>query len=220
MNGVNGGQVEESALVRVLLLAENWITRAALRCVLDRDKGFAVVDETSRCEEAVARTDELAPDVVVFDGEHPGSHRTVARLVPACRRHGVGMLVRAGEGVNVPAEIGGARVAWLCPGASPEEFLSAVRLTASGYLVRPTDPLADQVSGPAVGPPLDALTPRENDVLRLLARGLTNAEISAELHLGETTVKTHVQNVLNKLGARNRVTAAIYAYESGLTPPL
>lgn len=203
-------------MVRVLLSAKNWVTRTALRSVLDRDGGFAVVGEAASGDEAVARTDELAPDVVVFDAEHSGSDHTVARLMSACRGSGARVLVRAGDGASVPVEVGGVSVAWLWHSASPEEFVSAVRLTASGYLVRPSIPAA-LTNEPAPNPKLlDVLTSREYEVLRLLAKGLTNAEISSALVLGESTVKTHVQNVLAKLGVRNRVTAAIYAYEVGV----
>jgi DNA-binding NarL/FixJ family response regulator len=182
--------------------------------VLDRDGGFAIVAEAAGTDEAVAWTGGLAPDVVVFDTEHGGIDHTVARLVSAARDRGARVLVRAGAGTGVPAQVGGTGVAWLWHSAGPEEFVSAVRLAASGYLIRPP---ASPATAPEPGPrPPGALTAREHDVLRLLAKGLTNAEISAELILGESTVKTHVQNLLNKLGVRNRVTAAIFAHQLGL----
>jgi DNA-binding NarL/FixJ family response regulator len=206
-------------LVRILLLARNWVTRTALRSVFDREREFDVVAEAATEDEAAARTDELAPDVLVVDADGSVSDHTATMLLSACRDSGARMLVRVGDAA-VPMVIDSAGVAWLRHSASPEDIVSAVRLTASGYLVRPSAssspaPVwkAESASNVKL---LDVLTSREYEVLRLLAKGLTNAEISTVLVVGESTVKTHVQNLLAKLGLRNRVTAAIYAYEAGI----
>jgi DNA-binding NarL/FixJ family response regulator len=214
---VDSGRTGATDLVRVMLLAENWVTRTALRAVLDGELDLVVMAEAADGDQAVAWTDELTPDVVVFDANHPGDERTVTRLMSACRDAGAHLLVRAGDDVSLPAELAGTCVAWLRHSASPEEFVAAVRLTASGYLVRPSvfvTVAPESIPNPKL---FDVLTSREHEVLCLLANGLTNAEISAALLLGESTVKTHVQNVLAKLGVRNRVTAAIYAHKLGVT---
>jgi DNA-binding NarL/FixJ family response regulator len=127
-----------------------------------------------------------------------------------------------GDGIPTELALRCASVGSLPWTVSEQEFVSAVRLVAAGHSVlsrHRDDGASRQPARLEAVRGEYALTTRECDVLLLVAKGFTNAEISAGLGLGESTVKSHVQNVLNKLGARNRVSAAIYAYEVGLMRP-
>jgi DNA-binding NarL/FixJ family response regulator len=206
---------EHGTPARVLLLDEHWITRAALREVLANAGGLELVASAPDRDTAISlvRAGDVAVDVLVFTGATDPAD-LCHRVATAAPRWPARLLRIGGDGF--PASLGRRYAAagwgWLPQSVSADHFVAAVRLIAAGHCIAP---------GPAAGNErfagvLAQLTARELDVLRPLAEGCTNAEISARLQLGESTVKSHVQNLLSKLGARNRVSAAVYAYEIGL----
>jgi DNA-binding NarL/FixJ family response regulator len=200
--------------------------------ILEAEPGLAVVGEASDGMQAVELTHSLQPDVVLMDIRMP-------------RMDGV----EATRRIAGPGRDGSARVLVLTTFDLDEYVVEALRAGASGFLLKdvPADDLIAAIklvaAGDAVVAPsvtrrlldrfasrlpsadaptpkaLESLTDRELDVLRLVARGRSNAEIAADLFVSETTVKTHVGHVLTKLAVRDRVQAAVYAYESGLVRP-
>lgn len=201
---------------RVLLLDEHWITRAALRGALAKAGDLEITGEATDCDEAISllSTPGVATDVLVFTGATDPA-TLCARLADALPHWPVRLLMIGGDGFpdSLGRRYAAAGWGWLPQSATERHFIAAARLIAAGHCIAPGPSNANNRRFAAV---LESLTARELDVLRLLAEGCTNAEISTRLRLGESTVKSHVQNLLNKLGARNRVSAAIYAYEVGL----
>jgi DNA-binding NarL/FixJ family response regulator len=185
-----------------------------------------VVAEAGTGEEAVAAAEAHAPDVVLMDIRMPGMDGIEAtRRLP---RHRVLILTTFGLDEYIIEALRAGASGFLLKDAPTREVVDAVRAVAAGDAVLApavTRQLLDQV-GRRLPPPvsrdrdgLGELTEREREVLRMLALGLSNAEIAAALVVSEPTVKTHVSNLLGKLGLRDRVQAVIYAYESGLITP-
>jgi DNA-binding NarL/FixJ family response regulator len=201
---------------RVLLLDEHWITRAALRGALSDAVDLEITAEATDFDEAVSLlcAEDVAADVLVFTSATDPAH-LCGRLADALPQWPIGLLMIGGDGFpdSLGRRYGAAAWGWLPQSAAEKHFIAAARLIAAGHCITPGPTTAANGRFAAI---VEALTTRERDVLRLLAEGCTNAEISTRLQLGESTVKSHVQNLLSKLGARNRVTAAIYAYEIGL----
>lgn len=209
---------EEQA--RVLLLDNHWITRTALRMALAGADGLTLLGEAADCDEAVAAlSSRPAPHIIVFT-EANDPTIVLGRLTEGVPDWPIRAVMIGGNGIPAGLAVRCASTGSLPWTTSEQEFVSAVRLVAAGHSISSRH--RDDGAGGAQHGRLEAvhnehsLTTREFDVLLLLAKGYTNAEISAGLGLGESTVKSHVQNLLNKLGARNRVSAAIYAYEAGL----
>jgi DNA-binding NarL/FixJ family response regulator len=217
--------------IRVLIADDQALVRAGFRMILDAEDDLDVIGEASDGMEAVDATRRLKPDVVLMDIRMPGLDG-----IEATRR------------VLASAEDGSVRVLMLTTFDLNEYVYDALRAGASGFLLKdvPPEQLADGIrvvargdallapsitrrliqefaqAGPPSGPPprgLDELTARELEVFKLVARGLSNAEIAAELIVSETTVKTHVARLLMKLGLRDRVQAVVLAYESGVAVP-
>lgn len=214
MNRETGTEDEQPA--RVLLLDEHWITRAALRGALAKAVDLEITAEATDCDEAISLlcNAEITADVLVFTGATDPA-MLCSRLADELPHWPVRLLMIGGDGFpdSLGRRYAAAGWGWLPQSAAEKHFIAAARLIAAGHCIAPGPSNALNGRFAAV---IDALTARELDVLRLLAEGCTNAEISVRLQLGESTVKSHVQNLLNKLGARNRVSAAIYAYEIGL----
>ncbi|WP_167454700.1 LuxR C-terminal-related transcriptional regulator [Micromonospora arborensis] len=209
---------------RLLLVDDRTLVRVGVRILLEQVPGFEVIGEASDAREAIRKTSTLTPDVVIIDAL---AHRVDAAEVtqrllssPLRQPPRILILVNAEDEGRKALQAGAAGV--LRKHATADEFVSAIRIIAAGYLV-----LAPQTRYPAhaativehtvADPQMQgALTPREMDVLKLIARGATNAEISRELSLRESTVKSHVQHLLTKLNLRSRVHAVIYAFHTGL----
>ncbi len=224
-----------SAPIRVLLVDDDALMRAGLRAVLSTDDGIAVVGEAQDGRAAIARAAALAPDVVLMDVRMPvldGVAATRALLdaqsAPAApRAPKVIVLTTFEEDEYIFGALAAGAAGFLLKRTPPEELMAAIRSVAAGdALLSPsvTRRVIQRMAGRrlATAPADDrlvALTPRERDVLDLVARGLTNREVAAALVIEETTVKTHVKRVLAKLDLRNRVQAVIYAYENGLMAP-
>ncbi|MGV4981209.1 response regulator [Streptomyces sp. NRAIS4] len=221
--------------VRVLVVDDQEIVRTALRLVIDRREGLSVVGEAGDGEEAVARAVALRPDVVLMDVRMPGTTGVEAtrRIVREWPGPGpvprVLVLTTFDLDEYVHAALRAGAVGFLLKNSRPEQLAEALRAAADGEpVLAPTVArrLIDTVTAlpPALVPtaPLPAaaddvaLTERETQVLVLVARGLSNARIAADLGLSEATVKSRVNRILTRLGLENRVQAALYAHRAGL----
>jgi DNA-binding NarL/FixJ family response regulator len=217
--------------IRVLLVDDQALIRAGFRMILEAEEDIEVVGECSDGTQAVDSVRRLKPDVVLMDIRMPEMDG-----IEATR------LIANGGGEGAP------RVLMLTTFDLDEYVYDALRAGASGFLLKdvPAEQLVDGIrvvaQGEALLAPsvtrrliqefsrgafaqqsapveLEELTPRELEVFKLIARGMSNAEIAAELIVSETTVKTHVARVLMKLGVRDRVQAVVLAYESGVVAP-
>lgn len=210
--------------IKVVVADDQKMVRAGLRMVIETEPDMAVVGEAGDGVEAVALARRVRPDVVLMDIAMPrrdGLAATRALLAtPAPPR--IVVLTTFDTDENLYNALRAGASGFLLKVSSPEHLITAIRVVASGEaLLDPavtTRVIAAFAGGPGPKPPpeLAELTARETDVLRLMARGQSNAEIAAALVLGEATVKTHVARVLQKLALRDRVQAVVYAYESGL----
>jgi DNA-binding NarL/FixJ family response regulator len=216
-------------MIRVLLVDDQAMIRQGLRMILDAEPGLTIVGEAADGAEAVALVPAAKPDVVLMDVRMP-------------KLDGIAACARICAAANPP------RVLMLTTFDLEDYVYSALRAGASGFLLKdaPADQLVEAIEVVARGdaqlapqitrllieevarrptvdhaahPWVDELTERESEVLRLMSRGRSNAEIAGDLYLGEATVKTYVGRVLAKLGARDRVQAVVMAYESGVVEP-
>lgn len=212
-------------MIRILLADDQALVRGGLRLILDAEPDLEVVGEAADGEQAVERAIETRPDLALMDIRMPSvdgieATRQLLAEVPTAR-----VLVLTTFDLDdyvIDAFRAGAS-GFLLKTAPPQQLVAAVRTVQEGdALLTPasTRRLIEQAARPAAAAPaLDHLTAREHDVLRLLARGLTNAEIAKELIVEASTVKSHVASLLSKLGLRDRVHAVVFAYESGLVQP-
>ena len=214
--------------VRVLLVDDDQLMRAGLRAVLSSDAGIEVVGEAATGRAAVARVRALRPDLVLMDVRMPdldgiAATREVLATSPDVK---VVILTTFEQDDYIFGALSAGASGFLLKRTSPEELLAAIHTVAAGdSLLSPSvtrivlERLARQPAPRVAGSAVAALTPREREVLGLVARGLSNGEIAAALVIEETTVKTHVKRILGKLGLRDRIQAVIFAYESGITQP-
>ena len=214
--------------IRVLIADDQSLVRAGFRLVLENHDDIEVVGEASNGEEAVHSAGCLKPDVVLMDIRMPALDGiTATREITSRYPAKVLVLTTYDLDEYVYDALQAGASGFLLKDTPPAQLADGIRAVAGGEaLLAPTVTrrLIEEFArfGPArrARPAeLDALTPRELDVLRLLARGLSNAEIAETLVLGDTTIKTHVAHVLGKLGVRDRVQAVVLAYESGLVVP-
>jgi DNA-binding NarL/FixJ family response regulator len=215
-------------MIGVLLADDQELVRSGFRLILELADGIAIVGEAADGREAVRLAKDLQPDVVLMDVRMPelDGIEATRRL----RQAGVDARVLVLTTFDLDEYVYGAIRAgasgFLLKDAPREQLVTAVRTVARGEaLLAPaiTQRLIERfVARPPAreaAPALAELSTRELEGLRLLARGLSNAEIAAELIVGEATVKTHVARVLRKLDVRDRVQAVVFAYESGLVQP-
>jgi DNA-binding NarL/FixJ family response regulator len=215
--------------VRVLIVDDDDLMRAGLRGVLTSDDAIELVGEASDGREAAYRVRLLKPDVVLMDVRMPdldgiSATRELTAGFPDVR---VVILTTFEQDDYIFGALSAGASGFLLKRTRPEELIAAIHTIAAGdSLLSPsvTSRVVERMAGQpppdaAPDPRLSELTPRETQVLELVARGRSNAEIAAELIIEESTVKTHVKRVLAKLDARDRVQAVIFAYESGLTQP-
>jgi DNA-binding NarL/FixJ family response regulator len=215
--------------IRILLVDDQPLLRTGFRMILSAEPDFAVVGEAAEGASAVEAARRLNPDVVLMDIRMPGMDGIAATRALA----GPGVedpmkvliLTTFGLDEYVVEALRAGASGFLLKDSPPEELIEAIKIVAAGdALLAPsiTRRLLDRVASrlpPAnenAIPALEELTDREMEVLKLVARGLSNAEIAEKLVVGETTVKTHVSRVLAKLDLRDRVQAVILAYETGL----
>jgi DNA-binding NarL/FixJ family response regulator len=215
--------------VRVVVVDDEALVRAGLRAILETAGGIDVVGEAADGEQALAVTRASRPDVVLMDVQMPRLGGLDAARQILADRDGprVIMLTTFDLDEYVYAAMRAGASGFLVKDTPREQLIAAVRTVSQGDALlsssvarRLVDRFArPQPSPPALPTPGQALSARELDIWRALARGRTNAEIAAELYISEATVKTHVGRVLAKLGLRDRIQAVIVAYETGLVAP-
>ena len=218
-----------SGPVRVLLADDQAMVREGLAVLLGAQPGLEVVGEAADGAEAVARAAELDPDVVLMDVRMPvlDGIEATRRIVAAGGPARVLVLTTFDEDEHVYAALRAGASGYVLKSASAAALAEAVRVVAAGEaLLAPSVTarlLADFARAGAPRAPdrrrLAGLTERETEVLALVARGLSNAEVAAHLVVAEETVKTHVSRLLGKLGLRDRTQAVVFAYETGLVRP-
>ncbi|MBO3752304.1 response regulator transcription factor [Streptosporangiaceae bacterium NEAU-GS5] len=221
--------------IRVLLVDDQPLLRTGFRFILEAEHDVTVVGEAGDGATAMDQSRALLPDVVLMDIRMPGvdgieaTRRIVREAAPSAHVPKVLVLTTFDLDEYIVEALRSGASGFLLKDVPPDELVQAIRVVAAGdAIVAPSVtrrlldrfalrlPSAQQQSTPAR---VDRLTERELEVLRLIARGMSNAEIAAELVVSETTVKTHVGNVLTKLGLRDRVQAVVLAYETGLITP-
>jgi DNA-binding NarL/FixJ family response regulator len=213
-------------MIRVLLADDQGLVRAGFRMILRAEPDIEVVGEAADGREAVEQARVLKPDVVLMDIRMPEldgieATRRVTALDPPAR---VLVLTTFDLDEYVYESLRAGASAFLLKDAPEQQLVAAVRVVADGgSLFSPsvTRRLIEQFARPA-SPAAGAvaeLTPREQEVLRLVARGRSNADIASELVVSEHTAKTHVASILQKLDLRNRVQAVVFSYETGLVRP-
>jgi DNA-binding NarL/FixJ family response regulator/class 3 adenylate cyclase len=222
---------EGRGCIRVLIVDDQALVRAGFRMILDAEEGIEVAAEAADGRAAIAEARRVRPNVVLMDVRMPeidGIEATRLLLGENGTDTKVVMLTTFDMDEYVYEALRAGASGFLLKDVPPEQLVDGIRAVASGdALLAPSITrrvLEEFVRRPpdaARKPPpeLEDLTPREAEVLRLIARGRSNAEIATELFVSETTVKTHVAHVLTKLGVRDRVQAVVFAYESGLVEP-
>jgi DNA-binding NarL/FixJ family response regulator len=216
-------------VIRVLIADDQALVRGGFRMILDAQKDVEVVGEASDGREALAQARELDPDVVLMDIRMPelDGLEATRQLVSGDGSARVLMLTTFDLDEYVYEAMKAGASGFLLKDVRPEQLAEAVRVVAAGdSLLAPAITqrlIAEFVRRPPPGSgapaELSELTERELEVLKLIARGLSNSEIASELFVSEATVKTHVTHVLSKLKLRDRVQAVVLAYESGLVLP-
>ncbi|SDE73874.1 DNA-binding response regulator, NarL/FixJ family, contains REC and HTH domains [Mycolicibacterium neoaurum] len=207
-------------VTRVVIADDQRLVRAGLRMLCDSTEDIEVVAEASDGAQAVRSTAELMPDVVLMDLRMPGVDGiTATEQIRSARADSkILVLTTFDDDEHLYPALAAGASGFLVKDTEPSELLTAVRRVAAGELVLSAHVLqrlvlrAVDTRGTAAGEPVP-LTEREEDVLPLVIEGLSNQEIAARLHLGVTTVKTHVANLMTKLGAQNRVQLAVYGYQ-------
>jgi RNA polymerase sigma factor (sigma-70 family) len=213
-------------LVRVLIADDDDLMRAGLKAVLSSDPTIELVGEAADGRAAIERVRALSPDVVLMDVRMPeldgiAATRELTATAPAAK---VLMLTTFEEDEYIFGGLAAGAAGFMLKRTSPEELIAAIHTVAAGdSLLSPSVTkrvITEMTQAPRrddrLRERLDVLTPREQEVLALIGRGLSNGEIAAELVVEESTVKTHVKRILQKLNVRDRVHAVIVAYESGL----
>jgi DNA-binding NarL/FixJ family response regulator len=218
----------DGAVIRVLIVDDDALMRAGLRGVLSSDAAIEVVGEAADGQDAVHGARRHAPDVVLMDVRMPAVDGIAAteRLLAEAPAVRVLILTTFEQDDYIFGALRAGASGFLLKRTRPEELIAAIHTIAAGdSLLSPSvtsrviermarQPVPDRSRDARLG----ELTPREREVLALIARGRSNGEIAAELVIEESTVKTHVKRVLLKLGARDRVQAVIFAYETGVAP--
>jgi DNA-binding NarL/FixJ family response regulator len=217
-----------SERVRVLLVDDDDLMRAGLRSVLSSDEAIEIVGEAGDGREAIEQIHALHPDLVLMDIRMPGvdgisATREALDLAPDVK---VVVLTTFEQDDYIFDALNAGASGFLLKRTKPEELIGAIHTVAEGdSLLSPSvtrrvvDRMAAQPVPAVPDERLDVLTPREREVLELIARGLSNREIADAFVIEESTVKTHVKRILMKLHLRDRVQAVIFAYEHGLTRP-
>jgi DNA-binding NarL/FixJ family response regulator len=215
--------------VRVLLVDDDDLMRAGLKAVLSSDDAIEVIGEAGDGRAAIREARARKPEVVLMDVRMPdldgiSATREILALSPEVK---VAILTTFEQDDYIFGALSAGASGFLLKRTKPEELIAAIHTLAAGdSLLSPsvTRRVIERMAGQPVADPsgserLDELTPREREVLELIARGLSNGEIAAAFVIEESTVKTHVKRILMKLRLRDRVQAVIFAYESGITRP-
>jgi DNA-binding NarL/FixJ family response regulator len=224
ITAVTGTIMGMSAKIRVLLADDQTLVRTGFRVILEAEGDIEVVAEADTGHEAIRQAQLTEPDVILMDIRMPGLDGLSAteQILRQARPPTIVVLTTFDQNEYVYRALQAGAAGFLLKDAPSTRLIAAVRAAATGdSLIDPaiTRRLVERFAEPAQPRGLPAqlavLTDRELDVLRLIARGLANAEIAAELVVAETTVKTHVARILAKLGLRDRVQAVVLAYQTG-----
>lgn len=216
--------------IRVLLADDQEMVRAGFAMILDAQDDIEVIGEAEDGERTIAETTRLAPDVIVMDIQMPaldGIAATRAVLAQALPTPRVLVVTTFDIDEYVYEALRAGASGFLLKNAPPEELVRAVRVIAAGdsllaprVTTRLIEAFVRQPATPPARPAaLNELTPREREVLALVARGLSNGEIADQLVVSRGTVKTHVERILMKLDLRDRIQAVVLAYETGIIRP-
>jgi DNA-binding NarL/FixJ family response regulator len=217
-------------VTRVLIADDDALMRAGLVELLAPDPEIQIVGQAATGRQAVEQARRLSPEVVLMDVRMPdldgiAATRELARAAPTVK---VLILTTFEQDDYIFGALRAGASGFLLKRARPEELLAAVHTIAAGEALlspsitrRVIDRMAQQPTPDLAGRArLEALTPREREVLARIARGLSNREIAAALAVGESTIRTHVKRILMKLDLRDRIQAVIFAYETGLNRPV
>lgn len=221
MNGASG---DRGAPVRVMVVDDHTLFRRGLIALLSADPRLAVVGEAADAAAALARAPSIRPDVILLDNHLPGATGIDAlpglrEAVPEVR---VLMLTVSEDERDLARALSAGAAGYLLKTAEADWLVAAILRVVDGESVVSPEMTSKLVAAlrraaaPAAPGPAEALSPREREILREIARGHSNKEIARTLDIAETTVKVHVQNVLRKLDLPSRVHAALYAVERGL----
>ncbi len=215
-------------MTRVLIADDDHLMRAGLAELLTADPDIEIVGQAATGREAVDQTNRLAPDVVLMDVRMPdldgiAATRELSQVAPDVK---VLMLTTFEQDDYVFGALRAGASGFLLKRTRPEDLIAAVHTIAAGdSLLSPSvtrrviDRMAQQPTPELADAKLTTLTPREREVLELIARGMSNREIATALIVEESTIRTHVKRILMKLKLRDRVQAVIYAYETGINQP-
>jgi DNA-binding NarL/FixJ family response regulator len=215
-------------VIRVLVVDDQPLVRNGFRMILEGQPDLELVGEAADGLEAIDYVRELDPDVILMDVRMPNLDGVEAtrRLTDANTRARILVLTTFDLDEYVHAAIRAGANGFLLKDVQPAELVAAIHVVAEGNAVfapAATQRLLERFASASATADakrnLDHLTEREREILRLIASGLSNAELAERLHLSETTVKTHVSSMLRKLGVRDRVQAVIAAYDAGLVHP-
>jgi DNA-binding NarL/FixJ family response regulator len=214
-------------MIRVLIVDDQPLVRSGLRMIVSTRNVFSVVGEATQGLEAIEMVKELTPDVVIIDIQMPilDGVEATRRITALPNPPKVLVLTTFERDDYLHEALRAGASGFLLKNSPPERLLDALSVVASGDSL--VDPAMTRRLIDAMGTrlPIDsadalkALTDREEEVLRLIAKGFSNAEIAEALFIGESTVKTHVSSILVKLNLRDRVQAVVFAYEHGVTTP-
>jgi DNA-binding NarL/FixJ family response regulator len=217
-------------MTTILIADDQALVRVGLHKILDAEPDLTVIGEAADGEDAVSLAQRMRPDVVLMDIRMPvlDGIEATRRIIAARSTTRVLILTTFGLDTYVYESLRAGASGFLLKDAPPEEIAAAVHIVARGEaLLAPaiTRTVIEEfartrpIDGPPIPTAVAELTPREREVLDLLARGLSNPEICTELVISEATAKTHVARILQKLDLRDRVQAVIYAYEHGIIHP-
>ncbi len=207
-------------MIRIIIVDDHAVVRQGLRFLLEQQPDISVVGECGDGEQAVALASTLLPDVILLDLLMPKMDgmtavREIKRITPTTQ---IIILTSYYEDDQIFSVIKAGALSYLLKDSSPQELVAAMRAAARGESTLHPMVAAKVLREMQQQSPLDELTPRERDVLILIAHGRSNHEIAVELSIGEQTVKTHVSNILSKLHLADRTQAAIYALQKRLVP--
>lgn len=216
--------------VRVLLVDDQDLVRRGVAMIVEHEDDLCVVGQASDGAQAIAAAAELRPDIVLMDIAMPGEFdgiEATRRILDAHPETRVIVLTTFDDDATVFPALQAGACGYVLKVSDGDALVDAIRVAQAGKSIMSPDVTAtvlshftSRTSGGAFQPRLvETLTARERDVLGLIARGLSNAEIAAELFVSESTAKTHVSHILTKTGVRDRVQAVSLAYESGVVRP-